>query len=365
MKKLSSLVCAHQRKVTFFTSLLVTLLSSTSHAQDIEIYNQIFSAQNAAGEVPSGLNPNILFVLDTSGSMDRRTPVRVSSVNNGPYDPDIDYGNDGNAADDELIYVYFANNLTFQGVTIRPDQNRCQAYRDHQIENPENPVFNDSVEQYRSIGGGRFGWRGQPILQRSSATEIVDCEDDTGVHGLTDQSTNLFASNPPFNNTNPTPLYVATATQAQTPFNSFNNALVPGNYHDYLQSLPPGIEIGSSLATACDNLDDGDFVLIDNIQYVCRQRLAVMQEALTASISTIDDVNVGLMRFNRNSLGSNGNISNGTDGGTIIEAVDDINTDSVRTDFLASLNSLQPSGNTPLAESMYCLLYTSPSPRDS
>jgi len=146
---------------------------------------------------------------------------------------------------------------------------------------------------------------------------------------------------------------------------------VPGNYHDYLESLPLELDAGTSLETACSGagITDGDIIMIGADQYTCRQRLAVMQEALSNSI----DVNVGLMRFNTNTLplgpctagfntpfgffcterGPRTTTSTGTDGGTILRSVDNINTASVESDFLTTLNNLTPSGNTPLTESLY------------
>jgi len=363
------------------------LVSSISHAEDIEIYSRVFSSSGGVGSSPTELNPNILFVLDTSGSMNELVPIPASSTTGtGVYDSTVDYGNDGNAADDDLIYVY-NQNLVFENVTVTPSQNACQAYRDNLASNPNNPVFLDNIEQWRRVGrllDGRdiYGWRGASIDQLSGTNNVIECEDDSGIHGLTQASSNRYARNGD-NNLNAAlssnPLYRFNAGSRRNPFDVAHH-LVPGNYHDYLQSLPSAVAPGTDLFDACLRVqpdgsvrEEGDRVTLGGLEYVCRQRLAVMQEALSNSVSNLDDVNIGLMRFNQNTLplgpctagfntpfgfvcserGPRTTTSTGTDGGTIIRSVDNINEPIVRENFLSDLGDLTPSGNTPLTEAFY------------
>jgi len=168
MKNNFTLLQITQRISLMIVASLIVLVSSISHAEDIEIYSRVFSSSGGVGSSPTELNPNILFVLDTSGSMNELVPIPASSTTGtGVYDSTVDYGNDGNAADDDLIYVY-NQNLVFENVTVTPSQNACQAYRDNLASNPNNPVFLDNIEQWRRVGrllDGRdiYGWRGASI----------------------------------------------------------------------------------------------------------------------------------------------------------------------------------------------------------
>src|SRR5690606_8116067 len=68
-------------------------------------------------------------------------------------------------------------------------------------------------------------------------------------------------------------------------------------------------------------------------------RMEVLQNVARGLAGSINGVNVGLMRFN------------GDDGGRLVHAVEDVAAD--RAALLDSIDSLNPSGMTPLSETMY------------
>ena len=75
-----------------------------------------------------------------------------------------------------------------------------------------------------------------------------------------------------------------------------------------------------------------------------KTRLEIVQDVATDLLDTINDVNVGLAYFNRNTDTSN-------DGGRIAYAIEDIET--ARGPIQAVINGLVPDGNTPLSETLY------------
>ena len=333
------------------TGLILLLSGTSSYAEDIEIYTGIFTAQAAIGTSPAEVNPNVLFILDNSGSMDsyRLLPMPPSG-GIGLYDSTVDYGNDGTTNDDR-VYVYF-DNMNYTGHFATNTQNKCQAYRDWIAANPNNPVFFDRVAQWDRFDGAYFWFN--DIITSSNPNDVFDCEDDRGDHGINsassatypencrrgcNSSTPRYRSSPPSNNRNP--------YRRGSRFN-----LVPKNYHDYLSQLG-----GVSAGDVGDCTSDNQIVIIDPItgeRGLCKKKIDIMQEALTNAIAGFSDINIALMDFNENDPNYNtGNDSSGEDGGTIIDAIGNINDATDRADFVTKVNGLVADGWTPLAESLY------------
>ena len=120
------------------------LLAGNLAAEDIEIYSATVGS-GSAGTV----NPNLLFIADTSGSMNGRVPVPYD-LSKGDYDPSFDYGADGAAADDDLIYVY-SSLQAYTGVTITQGQNKCQALTNAHTASPTFPLFTGKTLQWHSV----------------------------------------------------------------------------------------------------------------------------------------------------------------------------------------------------------------------
>jgi type IV pilus assembly protein PilY1 len=69
------------------------------------------------------------------------------------------------------------------------------------------------------------------------------------------------------------------------------------------------------------------------------QKIDILKAVTTAVLNSIDNVNVGVMRFNSNA------------GGPVIKAISDIDQD--RQEILDTINNLNATGNTPLSETLY------------
>ena len=119
-------------KLKYLVASAIFLPAVVAHAEDIEIYSEI-------GGTTDDNSPNILFVLDTSGSMDSNVPVAFAN-----YDSGQDYGN----SDEDLIYVYDTD-FTYQGVFYTRDQVVCESMLDFFDNNPSLPLYSGQTLQWR------------------------------------------------------------------------------------------------------------------------------------------------------------------------------------------------------------------------
>ena len=130
-----------------------------TQAQDIEIYSEI-------GGTTEDNNPNLLFVLDTSGSMDRNIPVAF-----GDYDSQVDYGN----SDDDLVYVY-DENFTYQGVFYNRQEIVCESMLDFLDSNQSLPVYTGQTLQWREESDASADASVCPFDVNMSSTESFNQE---------------------------------------------------------------------------------------------------------------------------------------------------------------------------------------------
>lgn len=173
--KASKLVARLMTKSVFKLMLLVfsfslTILSTQfSYAEDIEIY------ENIPEQVTSEklLQPNILFVLDTSGSMTNLTGV---SNPKDIFDPDK-YSDDGN------IYVYDLD-FNYSNIYFPKTTNKCDA-----LDNFYADPINQDAPEYR--GKGMF-WRYTPESSTKSTTCVEAPEAPVNyVQTFTDKQKNV------------------------------------------------------------------------------------------------------------------------------------------------------------------------------
>ncbi|GHA07264.1 type IV pili system adhesin PilY [Arenicella chitinivorans] len=308
---------------------------SAANADDIEIYSNIFDAGSAIGNSPEELNPNILFILDNSGSMGLYALQRVVGSSSS-YNSSESYGNSpaGN------VYIYDSN-MNYSGEFVTDAQNQCQAQRDWVANNPDNPRYYDQVAQWHQRGSGDYRWNRRVSSRGNDSNNIIDCAADRGVHS-TVPSTTSFPSNCDNNRcASSVPRYLDSAER--DPFSTRYN-LVSANFHDFLQARRSqgqnAVEPDPSNCTSFNDVLLGD----DGQYYECNSRMQVMQTALNNALDSFNDVNVGLMDFNRN--------VNGNHGGTLRLAVKSINSPGVRNTMKNTVNAMTPDGNTPLAETM-------------
>jgi type IV pilus assembly protein PilY1 len=280
------------------SSLFSTLLIAVPVlADDTEIY----IGQNQG---VNSVAPNVLFVLDTSGSM-RSLAKTITS-----YDPAIDYSVNPGAC--------FSNSRVYTSKTKSCNSNNYF--------NASAFVCEAAIAAFSTTGfyNDRFArWNRKPSkpwksrwknLNNNKKNELVECKSDNGIHGSGGSKLSIAnGTNGPWTNNN---------TQILSWSNLGSSAtLYSGNYLNWYKT--------SSI--------------------VFKTRLEVMKEVMSNVVNSVQDINIGLMRFDR------GHILNGTanaaNGGMVVNPVEPIATN--RSNFTTALNAMTAEGYTPLSEVLY------------
>ena len=285
----------------------LVLVSAGAYADDTEIF--LGNPSNASA-------PNIMLILDTSGSMASNT---ISPI---PYDPAATYTGIGDCANIGNRVYWSTNNSV-------PD---CDSgnWFDVSLLKCKNALSTTAL----GTGGngtyiGRFiRWRGNTndrswkTLSNNNNPRDVECRADNGNDG------NLSTTNPyPRNITNNNTNGVWTATAGQSVWQNTNAGssatLYSGKYITYWEQF----RIPSVVT-----------------------RMDVMKEAATRLLSALSGVNVGLMRYSRNSTDEDdGDLA--ARGGMVAYPISPI--DSNRDELIEAVNSWNASGFTPLSETLW------------
>ncbi len=289
---------AQKRNITWTCAgiLFALLVGAPALADDTELLLAV---------PPPGSNPkpNILFILDTSGSMDTEELTIV------PYDSAQDYTN----GDCDIDRMYWTD------VAVIPDCATSDQYIDddnffcNAAVNPVNGIgsYADVMVQYRDGGndGTGSGAKKWQTLAAGYNSEPVECQADDGIHG-DGRPAHLWASN----GTNLSDWFTKDATV--------------------------GISWGSAPRNRDYTFYDGNYLNWRTSPVTASiERIDIVKSVVSAVMTAITNVNVGVMRFNDR------------DGGPVIQALTDIDTN--RASILAAIDSLNADGHTPLAEVMY------------
>jgi type IV pilus assembly protein PilY1 len=286
---------AHMQRTAWTSAgLLLSLLAgSPAVADDTELMLLTPAASEDS-------KPNILFILDTSGSMAEEVMTQV------PYDHTEEYPGD-----------CVADNVYWTDVDVTPD---CSDENNTQFVAKSAFVcdaangqlmgigsYSDTMVQHRETGVANvFRWQ---ELQPGRNTDRVECQADSGLHGDGTNGTDLWASN------------------------GSDGSVFTGD---------PNREIawGSAPAAVSYTVYDGNYLNWKQSPANAQVRKIDILKAVTkAVLNSISDVNVGVMRFNGNA------------GGPVIKAMSDLDAD--RQSILNTIDGLPATGNTPLSETMY------------
>jgi type IV pilus assembly protein PilY1 len=270
-------------------ALLTVCVSLPAIADDIEIYRG-----------NSGARPNVLFVLDTSGSMDT-TVLQTPPA----YDPSTTYA--GTCVAGRIYYT--TNNGTpscGSNNWFPASSNTCKASFAALVNiggsgawpalgNSRQKAAQHRNDEWRSIASGNSG--------------SVECEADDGVHGRDDASTaGTYIRE---NSTG----WSTTDRDEWSEISNLYRFFTP-NYLNYANGAGQPIPM---------------------------TRLEIVRNVAITLASTLQGVNLGLMRY-----------STTAEGGYVLNAVEDINAN--RSAILATLNAFSPtsgSSYTPLSETYY------------
>ena len=246
------------------------------------------------------LEPNILFIIDTSGSM------KTEEETIEPYDSTRSYAGDCDVdrvywSITEIVPVCDAANTSY----IEQAEFVCDIANQRMVGIGS---YSGVMVQYRpGLSGGAAKWQ---YVATGFNTDFVECEADSGIHG---DGTAGF-------------VYAAKGAGLANPFTD-----------------NPSEELSWGSAPRNENYTfyDGNYLnWRTNPVTVILRRDDIVKAVITAVLQSITDVNVGIMRFNNN------------DGGPVIKAISDLDTN--RASILATIDSLVAIvGNTPLAETMY------------
>ena len=251
--------------------------------------------------------PNVLFILDTSGSMDTiettGKPYEATTVYTGPV---------GNSCDPTAVYWTDVDVVPSCSDTntayVEGDSFYCE-YARRQLDGIGS--FTNTMVQYR-VGGkdgmspGAAKWQ---YLAPGYNASPVECQADSGVHG-DGRATHLWAAKgadlpDPFASVKDEELSWGSAPR------NISYTFYTGNYLNW-KNTPESVDL---------------------------QRIDILKKVTSKVLSSVDNLNVGLMRFNNR------------DGGPVILAMTDL--DANRADVLDAVATLPAAGRTPLSETMY------------
>lgn len=284
-------------RATGLGTLLALACGSPALADDTEIF---------LGQ--QGARPNILFILDTSGSMDGEVDTQV------PYDPAVIYGGDCSS-----------NRVYWRRDTGDPPE--CEDDDDDNWFDTAQLACNAAVQSLAASGtyvadraaqwnpaSTRLRWE---EIRASARNQPVECRADAGRHGATASDTRVFASGTAGEQwTADATQQIGWAANNTDRTYTFYNANWLNWYHD------PG-------------------------SIVTRTRLEVVQEVASNLVSSITGVNVGLMRYSNN--GGSGDAS--AEGGMVTFPVTPV--EDARSALAASINQNTAEGSTPLSETLF------------
>ena len=294
------------RFLSLTAAAMLTAMSCASVADETEIFV-------GTGNAVSGQLPNILFVIDTSGSMDTQVMTQE------PFNPATTYTGPCNAA-----RVYYTSGSDANSTPSCSNDNSsvpAAAFKCAAATTGFTAVgyfLSDRAAQWRTQGK-KTQWNS--ITVNNSATAYVECRSDAGIHGDGVNLTKLWATD------DPTGPWTANVAQAIAWANPANNAYVfySPNYLNWIYGP----------ATSSQS------------------RLEIVQQVATSTINQLaasNNVNVGLMQFSNNT--SNGCSDTATsEGGMVLREIGPVGTQAAAMN--ADIAALNADGCTPLSESMY------------
>ena len=273
--------------------LLTMIVASPVWADDVELLLST-PASNAA-------KPNLLFILDSSGSMDdevdTQVPYDASKTYNGDCEDDLYYWTTGPDVPDCNV-----NSHAFEIDSFMCDQGNIQLAASGR--------YTDTMAMYRKDANKDELWT---TLDPDEDREPVECAADSGIHGASSGDAAVYAQ---------IGLNIKKGEFTADPNRKVDWGAQPT--HSIVTVYHPNY---------INYLND------PNAQRMRKNDIvkAVMKNVL----GSMNKVNVGLMRFN------------GNNGGHVTYSLKDLDEGTNRAAANAVVNNLPASGNTPLSEVMY------------
>lgn len=359
-------------RLAFLLGLLwILCVAAPAMAEDTEIYVGLGATQSAA-------KPNVLFILDTSGSMgsivqgDQYDPTQTYT---GTCDPTKLYWNQGTApptcGTDQWFPVSAfkcGNEKSLEQLNLDPDGNissTAAGYIRDYIARWNTSYSDASQYQWTSLTDAG----GTPVNDPT----YVECKADNGKYGVDDYTvtnqTDVYPSNGTTGPWNSSPdsggggwycsIYCVGGGSGwfkhwcdkncsgsggnSNPFswNNYNNyyTVYSANYLNWYNYDP----------NVCNDPNKNDHPSAPT----CPTRIQAVKQAVKNLVNATSGLNIGMMRYETN-------VERGNNfGGPVIFPITDMDqSSSVVTDFDNAVDGLTANGNTPLAETMYeAMLY--------
>jgi len=270
------------------TSALLLAFAAATFADDIEL----FISTDAQAEFCDA--PNVLFLIDTSSSMDAAVETQPD------YDPGQEY-----SGCFESNYFYFSSAGTVPECSSTHDRftresNQCIAIQGTEYTG-EFQAWDSETDRWTKLEETSI-----------SPGDFVECADDEGVHGDGTPDEVYAIDN-----------YVIDGVAEEGPWsanpfgriswgaNASAGTVYDGNWLNWLQSPPDGAQ----------------------------SRMEVVQEVAKATLDNMSEANVALMAFNFE------------EGGSVLHALEAL--DQAREPMKTVIDGLTPDGATPVSESLY------------
>ena len=304
----------------FYALCAATLICSAAlpvHADDTEIY------LGEPTQTSAESRPNILFVMDTSGSMDTAVDTQTT------YDPAVTYT--GDCTPDRVYWK--AKGATFPN-----------ASNDLPVRRSDCSLRGDAADNLA-------GWVSASNFLCKTGQSVIDVNGFVNVNRAAQWKPAGDATKSRWSN-----LRVLTGNndindkQIECADDSDLNKINPPHgdgskkYAANDKNGPFTDELGQLINWTTSEVDRGYVFYTSNYlnwyyhaQTVKKSRLTIVKEALHTLVAGLSNANVGLMRFSTNG-----------EGGMVIKAMEDVATS--RDTMLTAIDSLQPSGTTPLSE---------------
>ncbi len=246
--------------------------------------------------------PNIMFIIDSSGSMNDQVQTRVAYDSAGPiYPPDA-------SCDPNRLYWTLVD-----AVPSCTGANTQFIEKSTFVCNAATPritgigSYTGKVVHFRSDGAGSIAWQ---TMEAGNNLGLVECEDDSSIHG-------------------------AGGTPGIEPFAVKGSTMVA-----YTSDPDQEIDWSGNAVSDAVTFYDGNYLNYRATPVlVMARKIDIVQGVATTVMNAISKVNVGVMRFNDNR------------GGPVIQDVVDLDTN--RTAIVNAINSIVPGGRTPLSETLY------------
>jgi type IV pilus assembly protein PilY1 len=286
-------------------------------ADDSEVFT---SSSFTAGQ---GVRANVLFVIDTSGSMSSEVIL---------YNPNTNYTPATGGCDATFIYWSSGNTSTPPPCTTTNKfalaQNRCRAsYLGMQAEG----WWAGTAAQLNS---GNLAWGN---ITTNVTNRKIECQSDRAnnlKHGDLDAS----------NGGTSTSFYARSGSATSSRWTSNRNdeldwgqrqvySFYTANYINWYNTAAAALPVGGQ---------------------VIKTRLQIVKDVASSLITDLDGVNLGLMRYSNNGGCGRDDSDNEWEarGGMVTYPISELN-DTTRTEMKAQINSWAASGWTPLSETLF------------